>query len=597
MAKKYRPIDYVSRDYEKIRSDLIEHAKRYYPTTFKDFNEASFGSLMIDAVAYVGDIMSFYLDYQANESFLDTSIEFDNVVKLARQLGYKFKQGRATHGILDFYISVPANSNGIGPNADYLPVLKRGSMFSTEAGVAFTLLEDVDFSKTNSDIVVSVVNASTGIPTYYAVKTSGKAISGETRILTKNVGAFESFLEIDLEDSDVTEVISVSDAEGREYLEVEHLSQNIVYKSVRNKRSDKENAPYLLQPVAVARRFSVEQDRATTKLRFGYGSDSEVYSPSVADPNEVILDIHGKDYITDTSFDPYNLVKTDKFGVAPKNTTLTITYRVNTGGDVNAASNTVTRVDSAQFEFTSPGGLTAGDMNTVRNSLEVTNGQRIYGDTTQEDIDDIKERAKAYFATQNRAVTRQDYISLIHEMPAKYGAVKRATIFQDNDSFKRNLNIYVISENSFGQLIETTNSIKENIKIWLNRNKMINDTVDILNANIVNIGIEFSLVGDANTNKYDVLSNAYDSIQNLYRRKFRIGEPILIAEIYKKLNATDGVVDTLDVQIVRRSGAKYSDVSYSIEDYMSIDGRYLAIPKEYIFEIKFLADDIKGTIK
>ena len=182
-------------------------------------------------------------------------------------------------------------------------------------------------------------------------------------------------------------------------------------------------------------------------------------------------------------------------------------------------------------------------------------------------------------------------------MPAKYGAVKRATIFQDNDSFKRNLNIYVISENSFGQLIETTNSIKENIKIWLNRNKMINDTVDILNANIVNIGIEFSLVGDANTNKYDVLSNAYDSIQNLYRRKFRIGEPILIAEIYKKLNATDGVVDTLDVQIVRRSGAKYSDVSYSIEDYMSIDGRYLAIPKEYIFEIKFLADDIKGTIK
>ena len=596
MAKKHRPIDYTSRDYEKIRDDLLDYARRYYPTTFKDFNEASFGALMIDAVAYVGDIMSFYLDYQANESFMDTSIEFDNVVKQARQLGYKFKQGRASHGLLDFYVSVPANANGIGPDTDYMPVLKRGSIFSTPGGVAFTLLDDVDFSASKTNIVVSSANADTGAPTYYAVKASGRAISGETKTFTKAIGSFESFLEVDLGDTDVTEILSVTDSEGREYFEVDHLSQNIVYKSIRNKRADKENAPYLLQPVAVARRFMVEQDRGTTTLVFGYGSDSEVYNQSVADPREVILNLHGKDYVTDTSFDPYNLVKTDKFGISPRNTTLTVTYRVNTSSDVNAAADTVTNVDFAQFEFTDEAGLSGATANIVRNSLEVTNEERIFGDTTAPTVEEVKERASAYFATQGRAVTRHDYVTLVYEMPARYGSIKRATIFQDSDSFKRNLNLYVLSEDSGGSFVQTSTSIKENIKIWLYRNKMINDTIDILDAQIVNIGIEFSVVGEADTNKYDVLSNAQIALMDLYRRQFQIGEPIEIAQIYKKLNATPGVVDTLDVQLVRRGGIGYSDVSFNIEDYMSVDGRVLSIPKTHVFEIRSPGADIKGTI-
>ena len=84
-----RPINYTSRDFNSIKQDLVNYAKRYYPTTFKDFNEASFGSLMLDMVSYIGDQLSFYTDYQANESFLDTAMEYDNVVRLAKQLGYK----------------------------------------------------------------------------------------------------------------------------------------------------------------------------------------------------------------------------------------------------------------------------------------------------------------------------------------------------------------------------------------------------------------------------------------------------------------------------------------------------------------------------
>ena len=93
MKKKKSHIDYTSRDFNTIKRDLVEHARRYYPDVYKDFNEASFGSLLMDSVAYVGDILSFYLDYQANESFLDTANERQNVVSLTKQMGYKLGLG------------------------------------------------------------------------------------------------------------------------------------------------------------------------------------------------------------------------------------------------------------------------------------------------------------------------------------------------------------------------------------------------------------------------------------------------------------------------------------------------------------------------
>ena len=144
MAKK--PINYTSRDFESIKGDLVNYAKRYYPTTFKDFNEASFGALMMDLVAYVGDQLSFYADYQTNESFLDSAIEFGNIVRLAESLGYKYPGAPQSTGQCSFYVIVPANTNTRGPDLNYLPIMEAGTLLGSAGGGTFTLVENVDFT-------------------------------------------------------------------------------------------------------------------------------------------------------------------------------------------------------------------------------------------------------------------------------------------------------------------------------------------------------------------------------------------------------------------------------------------------------------------
>ncbi len=179
-SKKLQPIDYTSRDFASIRRDLENYAKRYYPNTYQDFNEASFGSLMLDTVSYVGDILSFYLDYQTNESFLDSAIEYTNVVRLARQMGFKLDSSPSSYGTLTFYIEVPAQTITIGPDLAYAPVLTAGSVFSSLGGGSYTLLEDVDFARTTNQVVAGQVNTTTGTPTSYIIRSFGRAVSGRT---------------------------------------------------------------------------------------------------------------------------------------------------------------------------------------------------------------------------------------------------------------------------------------------------------------------------------------------------------------------------------------------------------------------------------
>ena len=149
------PINYTSRDFNSIKQDLINYAKIYYPNTYKDFNDASFGALMIDMISYVGDIMSFYIDFQTNESLMDSAILEDSIYKIAKQLGYKFSTTPIATGQAAFYVSVPANDAGTGPNTDLIPILKAGTLLSSDAGASYTLADDVDFAKSNTQIKVA----------------------------------------------------------------------------------------------------------------------------------------------------------------------------------------------------------------------------------------------------------------------------------------------------------------------------------------------------------------------------------------------------------------------------------------------------------
>tara|TARA_Y100000310_G_scaffold305807_1_gene346388 strand:+ start:1267 stop:3060 length:1794 start_codon:yes stop_codon:yes gene_type:complete len=597
VPKEKPVIRYTSRDFTSIRSDLLNYAKKYYPNTYRDYSEASFGSLMIDTVAYVGDILSFYLDYQTNESFVDTAIEYDNIIRLGKLMGHKFVRNYSSSGVITCFVVVPASGEGLGPDKAYLPILRRGSTFSTRAGSVFTLSRDIDFSLSDNQIVVATVSPTTGIPLSYAVKTHGRVHSGEVAQTTVNVGTYEKFRRIKLGTSNITEIISIFDSDGREYFEVDYLSQNVIYKELLNTNSDSSEVPNIIKPVVVARRFVAENEINETFLQFGHGSEAVSTESAVVDPSNYVLDLHGRGYTTDFSFDPSRLNETDKFGIAPENTTLTITYRVNSDANVNAGVGSISSPTRPLWRFANKSSLLANKIATVKKSLEVENEQPITGDISLVSTDELKKRIQDSYAAQNRAVTISDYKATVYSMPAKFGAIKRCNIVQDRNSFKRNLNMYVISNLRNGQLTEASSTLKRNLKTWINKNKMINDTIDILDAKIINLQVVFDVVANLKFDRDLVLRNCINALRRYFSVKMDIGENLLISEITNEISKVDGVSSAGKVTILNANQRGYSPVKYDIKGYTSADGKVLFCPENAIFEIKRFSKDLKGGVR
>ena len=595
---KKRPISYTSREFNSIKEDLVNYAQRYYASTYKDFNEASFGAMMLDLVAYVGDQLSFYVDYQANESFLDSAIEYKNVVRVAKQMGFKMPGAASSVGTCAFYAVIPANSSNGDPDLSYTPILRKGSLLSANNGLTFTLNEPVDFSRPENELTVARVNPTTGVPTHYAVKSFGQVISGQLLRKNLDVESYERFLRIPLGVTNVIEVVSVIDTQGNVYYEVEHLTQDVVLSAEQNFDDDKDVVPSIMKIKPVPRRFITEFDESgNCFLQFGYGSADNLTTDVVADPADVVLDAHGRNYVSDTSFDPSNLIKSDKFGVVPTNTTLTVIYRANNVGEINVSAGSLTKVLSPDVVFKNRDDLVGSTVSEIITSLEVENEEPILGDSELIQADEIRQRAQATFASQNRAVTKTDYISLCYRMPSKFGKIKRANIIQDSSALKRNLNMYVLSEDEGGNFTTANSTIKENLKVWLNQYRMLNDTIDVLDGKVINYGINFEIVADLNVNKYDVLSNCVEKLIDKLSVKNSIGESIYISQIYKLLNEVPGVVDTTNVFLENKAGGAYSGFYYNIDANLSSDGRFLNIPKDAVAEILVPQTDIVGVVK
>jgi len=597
MAKKIKPINYTSRDFKSIKEDLVDYAKRYYPDSYKDFNEASFGSLMLDTVSYVGDIMSFYLDYQTNESFLNRATEPANIINLARQLGYKFKNSFTSTGEVTLFALIPNYMAHPGPDTAYYPIIRQGTTFTASGGGSFILAEDVRFDSPNTEIVVGRVDTDTGIPTYFAVKNTGKIISGQIIEERFTIDEFIRFKKIFLSNSDVVEILSITDIDGNEFYEVENLSQNVVYKNISKVGFSNDSYQENLRPIIVPRRFVHEFDGSRHYIQFGYGSEDEILDNPVADPSSVILKMEGKTYTTDSSFDPMKMLETDKLGISPSNTIITVRMRVNTSSNVNAPAGTIKNISGLIIDFPDITILDSLKLSTVRRSIQAYNNSPIIGDASNISAEELKIRAMDNFACQNRAVTSRDYEHLTYAMPARLGSIKRCKIVVDNTSFKRNLNLYILSENGNFKLTQANNQMKENLRFWLSQRKMINDTIDIMDGKIINIGIEFEVLSQINSNKEEIYRDCINRINNKIMNPLQLGESFSITDIYSELNKVRGVVDTINIRVVNKSGGIYSNVSLSINSNISPDGRSISCPLNACFEIKFPDVDITGVIK
>jgi len=352
-----------------------------------------------------------------------------------------------------------------------------------------------------------------------------------------------------------------------------------------------------MKPRAVPRRYIVEHRGSETSIQFGYGSVANATSDVVTDPANVIMDTHGRNYVTDRSFDPTNLIETDKLGIAPSNTTLTVIYRANGTNKINISANSLTSMADVNIKFKNSALLSEGEMREVVASLEFENDEPIVGDTSTISAEEIKQRAYGVYAAQNRAVTKEDYIALAYNMPGKFGSVKRINIVQDKNSFKRNLNLYIVSENPDGNLIPSPSTLKNNLKTWISNYKMINDSIDILDGKIINFSITYEIMVDREENRFSAISKANAALANRFsRNKFEFGEPINYSDVFQVLKNIDSILDVGEVTIKQQTGALYSDVSFNFDNFLAANGRMVIPPEDFIFELRFPSRDIVGSV-
>lgn len=597
MAKK-KIIDYTSRDFNSIKEDLLQHAKRYYPENYNDFSESSFGSMMLDAVAYVGDVLSFYLDYQVNESFLETALEPSNVRRLAAQRGYKYYGSPSAYGTATFYVLVPAATSGLGPDRNYIPVLKTGTRLQSSSGVIFLLTEDVDFSNVKNEVVAARFDNTTSNPTYYAIRAQGQVKSGHYYVDEFEVGSYERNKRIRVGNNRINSIESVIDSDGNRYYEVDNLSQDVVYVEINNPTSNTDGVPSIIKPFKVPRRFVVLQDDSGTYIQFGFGEDETTTLDNIADPSTVVMEMTGKNYISDRSFDPNKLLNSNKMGVSPSNTTLRVIYGKNNVDSIGVAVDQLNNIVTPEVSFPNRSILSTSIVNTIVGSIEVTNEESITAETTAPTAEEIKVRSYGSTSTQNRAVTKNDYEAMIYMMPKKFGSIKRCSVINDPSSSNRRLSLYVIGEDHRGRLANVNDTVKNNLKTWINKNKVLNDSVDIYDAKVINISMTYTVTIDSKVNKYGIISKINNRLKKVFaNKKMYISESLSIPEIYRAINRVPGVIDAKKVKFKVENTGNYSNVRVAVDQLYSSDGASLVPPKNCILEFKFPNTDIKGIVE
>ncbi len=590
-------IKYTNTDFDSIKQALVEHAKRYYPDRYSDFNNSSFGSMLFDMISYVGDTLSFYIDYQVNESFLETALEYTNIRRIATQMGYNFYGKAAAFGTVDVFVLVPSLSGDLGPNTALIPVLKKGTLLQSSNGASYTLTEDIDFNGLDTVDVVSAKFSDTGATTEYALRASGQVKSGGSYFEEIEVGAQELFKRVRVGPNGISEIISVFDAEGHRYFQVNHLSQEIVYIETTNPSAKSDGVRSILKPQVASRRFVVEQDSTGTYLQFGSGAENEFENDGIIDPSTVMLNMNGKNYITDDGFDPNKLITTDKMGISPENTTLFVEYASNDTLDVSVGVGGLNAITSAEVDFPNDEDrLYATQYSLIISSLEPYNTEEIVYDSSLPTIDEIKYRSYAINSSQNRIVTKQDYEAYIYQMPPTFGIVKRACVYNDPSGTNKRLAVYVIGQAKSGALVNLPSAAKNNIKSWLNKNKMISDVIDIKDPVVINVGFDYKIVVDSRFSRTEVLARVQEKLELKFTEKMYIGEPLYLTEIYNMINKTRGVIDTVKVKAKMKSSSGYADRIVEVIEILSKDGTYLNTPKNCILEIKYPSLDIKGIV-
>ena len=617
-----KTVQYLNKDFDSLKAQLINFAQTYYPNTYNDFSETSPGMMLIEMASYVGDILSFYIDNQIQENFLQFAKQRKNLLAQAYVYGYQPKVTKAASVILSVYQIVPSTltSGQYKPDFNYALILEEGSRISSnlDSNVQFYINEKLDFSKSTINSKTEISVYSTDIyqnPQFYLLKKKVKATAGTLTTTTFTFGNPERYPTVDILDTNIIEIINVTDSNNNKWYEVPYLAQDTIFEPIANTAQNNpdlsqynDTVPYLLKLKKVPRRF-ITRFKANNQLQlqFGPGISSGADEEIIPNSDNIGLGLpYGVDKMR-TAFDPSNFLYTQTYGLAPSNTTLTVTYLKGGGASSNVPANSLTINSDISVSFNGAN-LDNTLSTTVLNSLAFNNEEAASGGGDGDTNEQIRQNTLSSFPTQLRTVTKDDYIVRTLSLPSKYGLISKAYVNQDisiqtnfpNDLIaNQNLNsisLYILSKDNNNNLTTPNLALKQNLKTYLSQYRMITDAINIKDAFIINIGVNFEIIVRPNYNNKLTLNNCLTSLQNYFNiDKWQINQPIILPEIYSLLDQIEGVQTVQKVEIINKAGinVNYSPYSYDIKGATINNVIYPSLDPS-IFEVKFPTNDIQG---
>lgn len=619
MAIENRDIKYINKDFSELKNSLIEFAKTYFPSTYNDFTPASPGMMFMEMSAYVGDVMAFYLDNQIQENFIQFARQQDNLYTLAYMLGYRPKVTGVSTVDVDFFQQVPSLliSGSYVPDYNYaLQIKENTSVRSNLVGASNFLVQDaIDFSFSSSSdpTQVTIYSLSGDIPEFFLLKKTRKAISANIQTKQYTFGAPERFQTIEINDSNIVGILDIIDSDGNEWYEVPYLAQETIFDTIKNSNpndpnfsSDNVNTPYLLQLRKMPRRFVTRFTSPTNlQIQFGSGTTTQNNDEEIIPNNDNIgLGLPYKRSLLTTAFAPANFLYTDTYGISPYNTTLTVRYMVGGGVSSNIPANSLTSISTTNNIKFQTNNLDPVLAQTIFDSLAINNSVAASGGQDGDTNDEIRFNSLATFATQLRSVTQDDYLVRALSLPSEYGSIAKAYIEPEKienilpGEIPAVLDLYVLSFDNDKKLKIASRAVKQNLSTYLSQYRIINDSIKIKDAFIINIGIEFDLIVLPNYNNNEVIYGCIQSLKDFFEiNKWQINEPIILRDLYILLDKIEGVQTVKKINIVNKVGINYGYSQYAY-DISGATQNGIVYPSldPMIFEIKYPNTDIVGRV-
>lgn len=604
-----KDIKYLNKDFSGFRANLVNYAQTYFPTTYTDFDSTSPGMMFMEMASYVGDVLSFYLDNQVQENFLQYTRQTDNIFDLAYMFSYRPKVTGLASVEMEFFQEVPAKiKNGVTvPDYSYSLYVKENTSISGN-GVNFTINDPIDFSVSNSldPTTVTVSQINNEEPSYYLLKKTRTATSSTINSTSFTFTTPEEFPTVTLEASNIAGILDCVDSEGNDWYEVDYLAQDLVFDGIKNTNVNDPNnyqnvgdTPYILKTKKIQRRFTSRfLSPNIMQIQFGSGDPDITDEEIIPNPNNVGLGLPFENKKLTTAFSPTNFIFTNSYGIAPSNTTLTLRYITGGGVGANVPANSITSLDTSNSTFNNTG-LNETTSNYVFNTLSSNNPTAASGGKDGDTIEEIRQNSIANYSTQLRNVTADDYLVRALSMPSKFGVIAKGHVQKPkNSENKSDLDLYILSYDQNKKLKKSSSSLKSNLKTYLNQYRMLGDTISIKDAFVINLGCDFEIITLPNYNNNEVLLNCITEVQGFFNiDRWTVNQPIILRDLTILLDQVPGVqtVKKLVISNKRGTSGGYSKYAYDING-ATLNGTVFPSLDPSIFEVKFPNQDIKGKV-